>query len=427
MNKSHSAAITILIPTFDRRNRLQKAVESVTQETRVPLEVHIFDNASTDDTGAYASAAADADPRIRYFRHPTNIGAKANYKSAFESVRSKYFVPLADDDWLLPDFLFDAWNILQQHDDLGAAIFVTEHKNEAGALLTTYPTALDRIGWGRRQPKEHLRDLLTYGHYGWSSVLWRTEILSFMKGNYFCAGLASDVDFQIQVFCKYPVFLANQAGAVFLAHSSQSSLGFDVRSVPFWASLVGRMDRAIRKYRLFDADEYAELRSVMLQRYRPNWRSTDNIALNPDQIIRLAALAGFRLGDWDFAFSLLARVPDETLVTKSNAAKSVSRTIRVLPRPVRDEGLKTGYPLMGSALFSSLLWLKENRAYVEGLSRKTDSLTFAQGRNPQEPDRPTEVPPGSGSRCRDTGCLAYLLRGLRRGRRLLFLGRGRGA
>ena len=67
--------ITVILPTFNRRQWLQRAVESVLQEKRIPVSLHIFDNASTDGTEEYVLSAAAADSRIRYTRNPSNIGA----------------------------------------------------------------------------------------------------------------------------------------------------------------------------------------------------------------------------------------------------------------------------------------------------------------------------------------------------------------
>ncbi|MGJ7488701.1 glycosyltransferase family 2 protein, partial [Variovorax sp. LT2P21] len=53
LTKESTHTITVIIPTFNRRVQLQKAIESVLQERRVPVLVHVFDNASTDETEAY--------------------------------------------------------------------------------------------------------------------------------------------------------------------------------------------------------------------------------------------------------------------------------------------------------------------------------------------------------------------------------------
>ena len=305
MTRQHDDTITVVIPTFNRRELLQVAVESVLQEDRVPIRLHIFDNASTDQTETYARALIAANPRVSYTRRPENIGAIGNYSQALATVSTEYFVPLADDDWLLPDFLFDAHAVLQQHADLGAAIFVTEARDAQGALVCTYPTSLDKLRFGILQPREHLSDWLRYGHHAWSSVLWRTRTMECLGPPYLHTGLPSDVDFQAQIFCHHPVYLCNRPGAVYSLHQSQASGGFDVSHIRSWARLFKRLDREIARQNLLDRGEYLPLRQMMRDRYRVAWNAPAKASLSEKDRVSAAYLAGFGLGDWETAFSLI--------------------------------------------------------------------------------------------------------------------------
>jgi glycosyltransferase involved in cell wall biosynthesis len=297
--------ITVVIPTFNRRKFLQNAVESVLQETRVPIKLHIFDNASTDDTEPYVRTAAALDPRIFYFKNDYNCGAVENYIRGLQSVETAYYVPLADDDWLLSNFLFDAFHIAEEHKEVGAVIFVTEQRNEEGAIEATFPSALDKIKFGLLKPSEHLRDWMTYGHYHWSSILWRLETLESIGAPYFYVGLPSDVDFQVQIFCEFSVYIVNRPGAVYLAHSEQASRGFDILDVPSWALLFKRLDKKVSKLNVIERREYLKLRQIMQHRYQWAWNSPSRVALTEWQLVTIATSAGLQLDDWDLAFSLL--------------------------------------------------------------------------------------------------------------------------
>lgn len=45
------------------------------------------------------------DPRVRYVRNETNIGAAHSFKRAFALSRGKYFKWIASDDKVTPDYL----------------------------------------------------------------------------------------------------------------------------------------------------------------------------------------------------------------------------------------------------------------------------------------------------------------------------------
>lgn len=188
----------------------------------MPLLLRVFDNCSTDGTAEALAEIAARDARVQVVRHPRNIGGKQNYLRALQSVATAYFVPLADDDALLPGFLAEAYALLGQNPDAGAVIFQTEHRDAQGAVRTLNPDAARCPG--RLAPRQHMQAWMAHGHYEWSSILWRREILE-------VAGLPafdeiqmpSDVEWQGRVFARYPVVLVPKPGAVYRLHADQFS------------------------------------------------------------------------------------------------------------------------------------------------------------------------------------------------------------
>jgi hypothetical protein len=256
---------------------------------------------------------------------------------ALASVDTTYFVPLADDDWILPDFLDDAHRILEAHPEVGAAVFVTEHRDEQGALIGTYTAALDHNHFGLLQPREHMTDWMSFGHYAWSSIMWRRETLNSVGAPYMCTGLPSDVDFQAQVFSQWPVYLVDRPGAVFLRHASQSSAGFDVSHVTSWAKLFTRLDRAVERHDVFDRDEYRPLRRIMLERYSGTWRGADTIQLPLWRRVVLAYTAGKKLDDRQTALSILDTQRFKVLRPVRWAFRRVVRPVAASLRRTRSE------------------------------------------------------------------------------------------
>lgn len=331
-------AVTVLIPTFNRVDSLRKSVESVLNETRVPLMVHIFDNASSDGTEEYAKDLQQRDPRVVYERRPQNVGSLKNFGLALETVSSSYFVPLSDDDWLLPDFLHDAYRILEDDPDAGAAIFIGEWRDEDGQLLGTFPEAPERLAFGKRQASDHFRDWVR-AHYAWSAVLWRREVLSAVGAPFMTVGLPSDVDFQAQVFSAYPVHLVNRPGAVYLQHSGQSSVGYDAWQLPNWARLFARMDAAVARQQLYPAAEYRALRESMRQRFRGLWAAPLPEPVSLRRRIPLAYAARFGLDDPDVASALLGTegLRHGAAWVRAFPRRAVRRTLRTVRRRKQDD------------------------------------------------------------------------------------------
>jgi GT2 family glycosyltransferase len=87
--------IAVVVLTHNRVVLLQKCVENVLLRTSdATREIVIWDNASTDGTGAYLESLDD--PRIRVVRSDENIGQNA-YARAFRLTTAPFLVELDDD------------------------------------------------------------------------------------------------------------------------------------------------------------------------------------------------------------------------------------------------------------------------------------------------------------------------------------------
>jgi glycosyltransferase involved in cell wall biosynthesis len=100
--------VSIGLPVYNGERFLERAIRSVLTQTLQDLELVIGDNASSDGTERIARAAAAADPRVRYIRHPRNLGAAPNYNHTLAAARAPYFKWLAHDDAMEPSFLEQA-------------------------------------------------------------------------------------------------------------------------------------------------------------------------------------------------------------------------------------------------------------------------------------------------------------------------------
>jgi glycosyltransferase involved in cell wall biosynthesis len=97
--------VSIGLPVYNGHAFLRAAIESILAQTFTDFELVICDNASTDDTPAICQAFAVADPRVRYVRNETNLGAAPNFNKAFRLSRGEYFKWAAADDRIEPEFL----------------------------------------------------------------------------------------------------------------------------------------------------------------------------------------------------------------------------------------------------------------------------------------------------------------------------------
>jgi glycosyltransferase involved in cell wall biosynthesis len=115
---SRPPLVSICTPTYRGARYLGQTIESVLRQSFTDFEYLILDDHSPDETAAVV--ARYADPRIRYIRHPANLGPEGNWNRCLELAQGKYFKLLPHDDLLGVDCLRQQVAILEA--DAGRAI-----------------------------------------------------------------------------------------------------------------------------------------------------------------------------------------------------------------------------------------------------------------------------------------------------------------
>lgn len=93
------------MPVYNGAATIEAALDALLAQTFGDFELIVSDNASTDATGAVVQVVAARDPRVRYVRQATNIGANGNYSYVAQVARGEYLKWASASDWCAPSFL----------------------------------------------------------------------------------------------------------------------------------------------------------------------------------------------------------------------------------------------------------------------------------------------------------------------------------
>jgi glycosyltransferase involved in cell wall biosynthesis len=105
MTAGAAPRVSVGLPVYNGEPYLAAAVDSILGQTWTDLELIVCDNASTDGTERLCREVAARDPRLRYYRNPSNLGAAPNYRRTFELARGELFKWAAHDDLIRPRFV----------------------------------------------------------------------------------------------------------------------------------------------------------------------------------------------------------------------------------------------------------------------------------------------------------------------------------
>ncbi|MBW4674178.1 MAG: glycosyltransferase [Desmonostoc geniculatum HA4340-LM1] len=149
--------ISVCIPTFNRISLLPCAIASILNQSEQDFELIVCDDGSSDGTPELMSEYTDH--RIKYIRHPQNIGKSNNMRSGFDAASGEYFIKFDDDDRLTPDFLASTAAILDQDssvDFVGTDHWIIDINN----IRDEAQTLENSLRWGRKNLRAGVVDNL---------------------------------------------------------------------------------------------------------------------------------------------------------------------------------------------------------------------------------------------------------------------------
>ena len=94
--------VSVIIPTFNRAQKVSRAISSVLSQTFNDIELIVIDDGSIDET---ADVLAQFKDRITLIRHSENMGVSAARNSGIKASRSPLIAFLDSDDWWMPEKL----------------------------------------------------------------------------------------------------------------------------------------------------------------------------------------------------------------------------------------------------------------------------------------------------------------------------------
>ena len=113
---SHNPKISVGIPVYNGEKFIRKSIESVLRQTYGNFELIISDNASTDSTSDICTEFLTKDSRIKFVRQDKNMGPIWNFNFLLQKAVGEYFVWVAADTIILPEFLEKNINLLESQD-----------------------------------------------------------------------------------------------------------------------------------------------------------------------------------------------------------------------------------------------------------------------------------------------------------------------
>jgi glycosyltransferase involved in cell wall biosynthesis len=94
--------VSVVIPTYNYEHYINRSIDSVLDQTVLPVEIIIVDDGSTDDTEQIIERKYNADDKIKYIKK-TNAGPASARNMGIEHAAGEFVLLLDADDTLQPN------------------------------------------------------------------------------------------------------------------------------------------------------------------------------------------------------------------------------------------------------------------------------------------------------------------------------------
>jgi glycosyltransferase involved in cell wall biosynthesis len=217
MRDNDPLSVTVIIPAFNSRATLARAIQSVRAQAIGVREIIVVDDKSTDGTAEFARELGDD---IIVVQNPENQGPSAARNSAIARARGSVIAFLDADDYWYPWKLDQQLRVFAENPQIALCCSgVCWFETQQSVPEITRP---DQNAWILQSFGEIVRD----PYLGTPTVIVRTEALRSVGGFDTSLRYAEDVDLWMRIAEQFPIArFSSVMTAVAISPSSLTQIG----------------------------------------------------------------------------------------------------------------------------------------------------------------------------------------------------------
>jgi glycosyltransferase involved in cell wall biosynthesis len=125
-------SVSVVMTNYNHARYLGEALESIVSQSRLPFELVLIDDCSTDNSVEIIQQFQRRCPIIKLYRNSENLGVEKNVARLVELAQGTFVAGISADDKLLPGFFEKSVDILSLHPDAGLCCSDPVYFNNSG-------------------------------------------------------------------------------------------------------------------------------------------------------------------------------------------------------------------------------------------------------------------------------------------------------
>lgn len=111
--------LTAIMANYNHGASIGRALDAVLEQSRLPDEIIVMDDGSTDDSVEVIESYARRHSIIKSVPQPENRGCVHVARDMIAMAQGEYFLPLASDDFIMPGMIEKGLEMLEEHPQAG--------------------------------------------------------------------------------------------------------------------------------------------------------------------------------------------------------------------------------------------------------------------------------------------------------------------
>lgn len=259
----HKDLVSVIIPTFNRPITLERAINSVLNQTYAKLEVIIVDDNNPNTEARVETEQLmkkyEKNSKVKYVKHEYNKNGSAARNTGFKHSSGEFIMFLDDDDEFLPCKAEVQVKCLKEHDFSWGACYTKYKRIKDGKIDTVCGESRE----GNLYFDELCRNLFIQAG---SNLMVRREAFESIGGFNEKFQRNQDIEFAVRLLKRYKLAYVDEMGLIYHRYMLSEKKKFDMEKITKY--YLENFKEEISNLTIQDKKRFYNIINLQLFRYK---------------------------------------------------------------------------------------------------------------------------------------------------------------